>query len=257
MEHVAAPSASECRVPFGAEKGSGVDLTARKAPGHTPGAPTNAATDVSTVGGPAADRQIAKRCLDIGLSLIGLTLSSPIWIAVASAIKIDDRGPVFYRQHRYGRGGQPFRLAKFRTMRAAPPEERIQPATAGDARITRVGRVLRAMGLDELPQLWNILVGDMSLVGPRALAVGESLRMADGTVVDFEEVPGFHERLDVKPGLTGLATIYLPKDADPLEKLDYDLRYIQEYSFWLDVRLIALSLWISVRGKWETRDDKL
>ena len=202
-------------------------------------------------------RSKPKRILDASLAVVGLFLSCPIWVVASIAIKLDDRGRILYSQRRFGRGGRSFSLLKFRTMRAHPDLHGLRPAAQRDLRITRVGRVLRATGIDELPQLWAILKGDMSLVGPRALAVGELIARADGTVTKFEEIPGFHERLAVKPGLTGLATVYLAKDADPLKKLEYDLRYIDEYSFWLDVRLILLSLWISFQGRWETRDPKL
>ena len=199
----------------------------------------------------------AKRALDVGLSLIGIVLSSPLWLLAGTAIKLGDHGPVFYAQHRFGRGGKPFKLMKFRTMTKDSDATGISSALVDDERITSVGRILRATGIDELPQLWSILRGDMSLVGPRALAIGEAIRRADGSSVEFEEIPGFYERLAVKPGLTGPTTIYLPKDADPLEKLEYDLAYIRDRSFWGDVRLILLSLWISVRGKWETRERKI
>lgn len=198
-----------------------------------------------------------KRALDVFLSLIGIVLSSPLWLIVAGAIKLGDRGPVFYTQHRFGRGGEPFKVMKFRTMQKEAATSGIRSARIDDERITPVGRILRATGMDELPQLWNILRGDMSLVGPRALAIGEAIHLPDGSSVEFEDVPGFHARLAVKPGLTGPATIYLPKDADPVQKLEYDLAYIRERSFWRDVRLILLSLWISVRGKWETRGRKI
>jgi lipopolysaccharide/colanic/teichoic acid biosynthesis glycosyltransferase len=199
----------------------------------------------------------AKRALDMALSFVGIVLSSPLWFVTAAAIKMGDRGPVFYAQHRFGRGGEPFKLMKFRTMKKGSDTAGISSALVDDERVTSVGRILRATGIDELPQLWSILRGDMSLVGPRALAIGEAIRMADGRSVEFEEVPGFSERLAVKPGLTGPATIYLRKDADPLEKLEYDLAYIRDRSFWGDLRLILLSLWISVRGKWETRERKI
>lgn len=198
-----------------------------------------------------------KRILDVSLACVGLVLSAPLWLLAAAAIKLDDKGPIFYRQARHGRGGIAFSLLKFRTMRVEDPSGGVHQAIERDQRVTRVGSFLRATGLDELPQLWSILIGDMSLVGPRALALGEVMNTSTGSQVKFEDVPGFLQRLAVKPGLTGLATIYLPKDADPLEKLEHDLLYIREHSFWLDLRLIALSLWISVRGRWETRDAKL
>jgi len=132
----------------------------------------------------------------------------------------------------------------------------IKQARENDPRITRIGRILRAMGLDELPQLLNIFLGEMSFVGPRSLAVGEIVKDEKGRIVKYEDMPGFRERLHVKPGLTGVATIYIPKDASPRRKFRYDLIYIRKQSFWLDVRLIALSFWISFRGKWETRGKK-
>jgi lipopolysaccharide/colanic/teichoic acid biosynthesis glycosyltransferase len=132
-----------------------------------------------------------------------------------------------------------------------------RPAQHNDARITRTGRWLRASGMDELPQLLSICKGDMSLVGPRALAVGEKYRDATGNDVAYQDVAGFDERLSVRPGLTGLATIYLPKDAHPRERFEVDLQYVRNPSFMRDVRLVLASLWISVRGKWETRDQKI
>lgn len=211
-----------------------------------------------TIPCPVIRQHLLKRPLDLMLVCIGLVLSAPLWLMVALAIKLEDGGPVFYTQKRWGRGGIQFQVCKFRTM--VPDAERLfgtVQATENDRRVTRVGRVLRAMGLDELPQLVNILKGEMSLVGPRALAVNEILRDQDGRVLRYEEVPGFCERLAVRPGLTSLATVYKPKDIHPLDKFQYDLRYVREQSLWLDLRLIALSIWISLRGRWETRGTKV
>jgi lipopolysaccharide/colanic/teichoic acid biosynthesis glycosyltransferase len=133
----------------------------------------------------------------------------------------------------------------------------LKQAAENDHRITRIGQLLRAMGLDELPQILNILVGEMSFVGPRSLAVGEIVKDDKGDRVQYEDIPGFRERLQVRPGLTGLATIYIPKDASPYRKFRYDLFYIQKQSIYLDLHLIALSFWISFRGKWETRSSKI
>lgn len=198
-----------------------------------------------------------KRALDLFLALIGLLLSSPLWLVIAVAIKLDDGGPVFYRQNRWGRGGEVFSLLKFRTM--VPDSDAlygIKLTTEGDDRITRVGRFLRATGMDELPQFLSIARGDMSFVGPRAFAVGAKVEQPDGSFLLYEDVPGLAQRLQVQPGLTGLATIYLSKEATPAAKLELDLRYIEEWTFWGDLRLIFLSFWISVRGKWETRQEK-
>ncbi|MFC1892271.1 sugar transferase [Thermodesulfobacteriota bacterium] len=184
--------------------------------------------------------------------------SLPVSIPIALAIKMTDKGPVFYRQERWGQNGSRFRAYKFRTMvQDSDKQYGILQATENDSRITKIGRLLRAMGLDELPQILNIFVGEMSFVGPRSLAVGEIVKDEEGNVVKYEDIPEFWERLAVRPGLTGLATIYLPKDVSPSRKFEFDLRYIRSQSMWLDIRLIALSFWISFRGKWETRDDKV
>lgn len=195
-----------------------------------------------------------KRTLDLALAGFMLFCSAPVWLLTALAIKLEDGGPVFYHQERWGRGGQIFRVRKFRTM---VQNAGLRQAERNDRRITRVGRFLRACGLDELPQLLNIWAGDMSFVGPRALAVGELVRSPSGELVSYETVPGFWERLAVRPGLTGIATIYIPKDAPPRRKFRYDQLYIRQQSLLLDLWLIGLSFWISFRGKWETRERKL
>ncbi len=201
---------------------------------------------------------ILKRTIDIILSGIMLFLSVPVSLPIALAIKLEDGGPIFYRQERWGRGGTRFGVYKFRTM--LPDSERrfgLKQAGENDHRITRIGRILRAMGLDELPQILNILIGEMSFVGPRSLAVGEIVKDDKGRRIQYEDIPGFRERLSVRPGLTGLATIYIPKDASPHRKFRYDLFYIRKQSIYLDLHLIALSFWISFRGKWETRSNKI
>jgi lipopolysaccharide/colanic/teichoic acid biosynthesis glycosyltransferase len=199
-----------------------------------------------------------KRPLDVILSFIMIILSLPVSLPIALAIKLEDGGPVFYRQERWGRNGTRFRAYKFRTMVAdSDTVFGIRQATENDSRITRTGRLLRAMGLDELPQIINILAGDMSFVGPRSLAVGEIVKDEKGNIVDYEDLPEFRERLQVRPGLTSLATIYIPRDSPPHRKFRYDLLYINRQSFILDLRLIVLSFWISFRGKWETRSQKI
>ena len=200
---------------------------------------------------------LLKRPLDILLSTLMVILSLPVSLLIALAIKLEDGGPVFYRQERWGRGGTRFRAYKFRTMAADSDQEfGIKQAGENDPRISKVGLILRAMGLDELPQLLNIFLGEMSFVGPRSLAVGEIVKDEKGPAVRYEAVPGFWERLRVRPGLTGPATIYIRKDIPPRRKFRYELLYIRKQSFWLDVRLIFLSFWISFRGKWETRGKK-
>jgi lipopolysaccharide/colanic/teichoic acid biosynthesis glycosyltransferase len=193
-----------------------------------------------------------KRAFDVFLSGVGLILSAPLWAAIAAAIKVEDRGPVFFRQDRVGLGGRRFRALKFRSM--IPDAEAATGAVQAvpdDPRATTVGRALRATAMDELPQLWNIFRGDMSFVGPRALRPGEIERGGNGRVVPLHAVPGYAERASVRPGLTGLAQIYAPRDVSRRHKFRYDRVYVRRRSLWLDVRLIALSFWISARGTWE------
>ena len=198
-----------------------------------------------------------KRAIDLTCALGGLLVTLPLWPIVTLAIKLEDRGPIFYRQRRWGIGGSIFEVLKFRTMvKDSDHLHGIRQATKDDERVTHVGRLLRSTGIDELPQFLNIVRGEMSFVGPRALAVGELLHDRDGGVIAYEDVPRFGERLAVRPGLTGMATVYLPKDAPPLEKLTMDLEYVRTQSVRLDLRLIALSVWISVRGGWEKRGRK-
>jgi lipopolysaccharide/colanic/teichoic acid biosynthesis glycosyltransferase len=120
-----------------------------------------------------------------------------------------------------------------------------------------VGVVLRATALDELPQLWNILRGDMSLVGPRPLRPGESDTTADGRHVLLATIPGYDERHAIRPGLTGLAQVCAPRDVPRTAKFRYDLLYKRRASFCLDMRLLATSFWITARGAWESKDGKV
>lgn len=198
-----------------------------------------------------------KRPFDFVVAGTGLLLSAPLWAVVALAIKLDDGGPIFFEQERWGKGGRVFKVRKFRTMvHDADNRFGAVQARENDPRVTRVGRILRKAGLDELPQLLSICVGDMSLVGPRALAVGETYVGANGSRLSYRDVKGFEERLRVRPGLTGMATVHLPKDAHPEERFAVDVEYVRNPSLVRDIRLVALSLWISVRGKWESRDRK-
>jgi lipopolysaccharide/colanic/teichoic acid biosynthesis glycosyltransferase len=130
-------------------------------------------------------------------------------------------------------------------------------ATHNDPRVTRIGRLMRATAMDELPQLWNIFIGDMSFVGPRALRPGEIEVLGNGTMEALEDVPGYAERCRVRPGLTGIAQIHAPRDITRRHKFRYDRLYIRQQSFWLYMRLIALSFWITFRGRWEDRARKL
>lgn len=120
-----------------------------------------------------------------------------------------------------------------------------------------MGKFLRACAIDELPQLWNIFIGDMSFVGPRPLPINEIQFSASDTDVPDNEIRGFKERLSIRPGLTGIAQIFADRDTTRARKFRYDLLYVRRYNFCLDLRLIALSFYISFLGKWEDRGDKL
>jgi lipopolysaccharide/colanic/teichoic acid biosynthesis glycosyltransferase len=197
-----------------------------------------------------------KRTLDVLLSGFGLLASAPLWAVLAAAIRLEDGGPIFFRQERVGQFGRVFTALKFRSMR--PDAEAVTgalQAREGDPRVTRIGRWMRATAMDELPQLWNIFRGDMSFVGPRALRPGE-IEVEGGEHVALEDVPGFEYRIQVRPGLTGIAQIYAPRDISRRHKFRYDRVYVDRRSWLLDVRLILLSFWISLLGTWEARGRK-
>ena len=198
-----------------------------------------------------------KRVMDFVLASLGIVVSTPLWLAIACAIKLEDRGPVFFTQLRWGRDRKPFKVYKFRSMVPNADERfgRIQ-AGANDVRFTRIGRLLRATSLDELPQFVNIWRGEMSWVGPRALPMNER-QLNDPRDVPDEEVPGFDLRCTVRPGLTGVAQIFAPRDVPRLQKFRYDCFYITRQSPWLDLKLILISFWISLAGGWERRGRKI
>ena len=209
---------------------------------------------------PIAVRSIplGKRFLDISLSGVGLLVSSPIWAVLALLIQSEDKGPVFFGQERVGEGGRIFRVLKFRSMIVdAEAKVGALQASEHDPRVTRIGRIMRSTAMDELPQLWNIFRGDMSFVGPRALRPGEIEAGGDGQHVAMEDIAGYVERTSVRPGLTGIAQIYAPRDVARRHKFKYDAIYVKQQSFALDVRLILLSFWITFRGKWEVRGSKV
>jgi lipopolysaccharide/colanic/teichoic acid biosynthesis glycosyltransferase len=199
-----------------------------------------------------------KRAFDIVLSGVGLVLSAPVWLLIAAAVKFNDGGPVFFPQLRVGQGGRAFKALKFRSM-IPDADRRFGPVQAAenDPRVTAVGRLLRATAMDELPQLWNIFVGDMSFVGPRPLVPGEVEVRGDGRLVPLEDIPGFHDRHRIRPGLTGLTQVYAPRDISRASKFRLDQLYLKRASLCLDLKLIALSFWITGRGRWETRSSKV
>jgi len=204
--------------------------------------------------GAAIARDPVKRAFDIAFAAAGLIVTAPVSLLAALAIRIDTPGPVFYAQQRSGLQGKPFTAWKFRSMVADADRGGAHQAIAGDARVTRAGRVLRATALDEVPQLWNILRGDMSVVGPRALRPGEIEAGAGaGRAEPLEAVPGFEVRSAVRPGLTGIAQIYARRDLPRRQKFRYDRLYLHRQSMALDVRLVLLSLTITLLGSWERR----
>ncbi len=173
-----------------------------------------------------------KRCFDLLLSLIGIIVFSPIMLIVAVSIKCNDGGTVFYRQERLTKDGKVFNILKFRSMRMdAEQDGKVRLASCDDKRITSVGKIIRAIRLDELPQLFNILCGDMSIVGPRP----ERPEIAE----QYEKIlPTFSLRLQVKAGLTGYAQVYGRYNSEPQDKLKLDLMYINRISMFEDLRMI-------------------
>jgi lipopolysaccharide/colanic/teichoic acid biosynthesis glycosyltransferase len=177
-----------------------------------------------------------KAAVEFLAALVMLVFATPLIVVAGLLMKLTSRGPVFYCQTRLGRFGKPYTIYKIRTM--AEDAERVggaQWATEDDPRITPVGRFLRRTHLDELPQLWNVLRGDMSLVGPRP----ERPEFATGLA---RALPHYWDRLLVRPGVTGLAQVQLPADTDLASvrrKLAYDLYYVRELNLWLDLRIIG------------------
>lgn len=186
--------------------------------------------------GLSLEQRFVKRTIDIVVSLLGIILLSPVMLVIAVAIKAHDKGPVFFMQERCTRGGKRFMMCKFRSMiENAEQDGKSRPAVDDDDRITPVGRIIRATRLDELPQLFNIFKGEMSLVGPRPERVEHVEKYT-------EEIPEFAFRMKVKGGLTGYAQIYGKYNTSAYDKLKMDLKYIVDYSFLLDMRIILMTL---------------
>ena len=186
-------------------------------------------------------QRIVKRLMDVVLCTIAVILLSPVFLIVAIAIKIEDGGPVFYKQTRVTRDGKEFDILKFRSMIVnAEKDGKSQPATDNDPRITKVGKLIRATRIDELPQILNILTGDMSIVGPRPERVEHVEKFS-------REIPEFDYRLKVKGGLTGYAQIYGKYNTSAYDKLRLDLMYIENYSLLLDIKLILLTLRVMLK----------
>lgn len=186
-----------------------------------------------------------KRLISVCFSIFLLVLFSPVSLLAMLAIKLDSKGPVFFKQKRVGLNGDIFEAIKFRTMKVGTENDRAHAGKKDDPRITRVGRILRLTRIDEIPQLWNVLKGEMSLIGPRALMLEE--------VEEFErKVPYFSIRHSVKPGVTGWAQVNYPHGAtveDALEKLKYDLFYIKNLSLFLDFHILLRTIRTMLFGK--------
>lgn len=184
-----------------------------------------------------------KRIFDISSATIGLVLLLPLLLLIACAVKLTSKGPVFFRQERQGLNGRPFPVFKFRTMYSHLCDQSgVEQTVKDDPRITLVGRFLRRSNFDELPQLLNVIRGEMSLVGPRPHAAG--MLAAGQPYEEFD--PRYKNRLKVRPGITGLAQVngFRGETRDAFAarmRLEYDLQYIDTQSLWLDVKIIALT----------------
>lgn len=184
---------------------------------------------------------IYQRILNIILSLIGLAIGIPLVIIFGIRIKIEDNGPITYKQERLGKGGKRFYIYKLRSMRTDAEKFGAQWAEKDDPRITKVGRFIRKTRIDEIPQLFNILKGDMSLIGPRP-------ERPQFTEQFNREIPGFINRLAVKPGLTGWAQVNGGYDMTPAEKLVEDIYYIKNRSVLLDFKIIFKTVAVVLTG---------
>ena len=188
-----------------------------------------------------------KRLMDVALSVVGLIALSPLMLTIAAAVKVTSRGPVLFRQRRYGLGGEEILIYKFRSMRVCEDGAVVRQATRSDPRVTRVGALLRRTSLDELPQLFNVIEGKMSLVGPRPHAVAHNEQYR-------KLINGYMIRHKVRPGITGLAQVNgLRGETRNLEKMServrYDLEYLRNWSPWLDVRILLKTLVVVVTDR--------
>lgn len=196
-------------------------------------------------------QRFAKRVFDIIISMIAMIPGLPIMIIVGLAIKLDDGGPIFYKQERVTLDGRRFNILKFRSMIIdAEKEGKSIPATDKDPRITRVGKVIRKIRFDEVPQILNILKGDMSIVGPRPERTEHVEKFQ-------QEIPEFELRTKVKGGLTGYAQVYGKYNTSPYDKLRLDLMYIENYSFILDIKLILMTIQVLMKPEATEGFDKI
>ena len=185
--------------------------------------------------GLTVEQRAIKRLMDIVCSLLALIVFSPLFLVVSLAIKLGDGGPVFYKQKRCTRDLKTFDILKFRSMVVDAEKDGPQPAVDNDSRITKVGKIIRTLRIDELPQIINILKGDMSIVGPRPERIEHVEKYS-------EEIPEFVCRYKVKGGLTGYAQVYGKYNTSAYNKLKMDLIYIQNYSLAMDFKLILMTV---------------
>ena len=189
------------------------------------------------------EQRMTKRFIDVVCALLLIVITSPIMLLTAICIKCYDKGPVFYKQVRCTMGGKEFWIMKFRSMRVDAEKDGVaRLAAKNDSRITPIGKFIRAVRIDELPQLFNILSGDMSFIGPRP----ERPEIIKQYV---EEMPEFVFRMKVKAGLAGYAQVYGKYNTTPYDKLKLDLSYIENYSVWLDIKLMLLTLKILIKAE--------
>ncbi|MDR6225556.1 sugar transferase [Desmospora profundinema] len=184
---------------------------------------------------------VVKRVFEVTFSIALLLFILPVLVLTMIAIKLESKGPVFYKQERVGFNGRPFQVIKLRSMRLDAEKNGPQWAAKDDPRVTRVGRFIRKTRIDEVPQLINVLRGDMSLIGPRPERWVFTEKFS-------KEIPGFKKRLIVKPGLTGWAQVNGGYDATPKEKFSMDMYYIQKQSFTLDMRILYRTVWVVLSG---------
>ncbi len=185
--------------------------------------------------GPSTEQLLLKRLMDICISAFGILISSPFMLIIALAIKLNDGGKVLYKQKRVTKNGKQFNIYKFRSMREDAEKNGAQKATEDDDRITRVGKIIRRIRMDELPQLFNVLFGQMSIVGPRPERI-ENVEEYNQTL------PEFDLRHRVKAGITGYAQIYGKYNTSPSDKLNMDLIYIERYSLLMDIKLLFMTV---------------
>ncbi len=177
-----------------------------------------------------------KRMMDVSIAAVLLVLLAPLFLGIAVVVRLDSRGPAFFRQRRRGLNGKPFDIVKFRTMHVLENGDDVRQAVPNDARVTRAGRVLRPWSLDELPQLFNVLNGEMSLVGPRPHAIAHDEFF--GPLIE-----GYEQRLRVKPGITGLAQVNGFRGPTPTadamrRRVDVDLNYVLNARLVLDIAIL-------------------